>query len=780
MRWLLLLMVVLIPIVGPAVATSSDALGRSQDLIDCSAPTEVIVHRDETAGTYITVHNTADVNQRITVQALSVPEPLTTVGLPATLELVPNHLKQFSFGVRAPADAAFQTMTVTFAITSDVDPDVNETVMMNVTVAPRSNLNFGVDDFASFTVDETVRTAVAVNITNNASFTDEVTFSLYSTSSWAWGWSMPLTAGEEAYTTMAPDSLSYVYLWVDVPPVLDGAPLAQTGPRFTLSAVSGLDNALSTWTFDLLMNEKKNVSIDRLDASLTVAPNQDGRINAVVRNVGNTPNTLNITLQGLNPDGTPMLNAPASDRFSSNGWVVALFGGLEDVLLQPNESRVVEIGFQSPNDFVGEMHVELRVFASGASAAERTARTVATIERISSASASVNANECSSMLPNTSCQADITVENTGNAYNTLVLRHKSTTGGFIVGVPSVGLVMQPGESKTFPPVVVNAPEEASAFSLGSSVIEVLDDTGEVVDEVTLEFTIAPVIKWTFRNVDEELSVMGRLSVALEVRNDGNAVDGLVVQLQSSHAVDMGLIPPESALYEEGVEFPRSFEINDVPLNANITFRAWVQLPQDQTSNGTVYLNTTVRSKLAPDTFFVHTSTGDYLGVPWQSDPDEQGGLDWGSMANTAMLYARAWGGVIASVVLASLILYKAVVDRKRRLERASVLPYQEVQETSDDWMSKYQNESPVEPTPVVQPTASVPNETYQAMFRHEHGTASPAQPTVDSALVSAATSVLDGPQRKKKTPNESADVPNRTLPLPPNDDARQPVDDLEF
>ena len=38
---------------------------------------------------------------------------------------------------------------------------------------------------------------------------------------------------------------------------------------------------------------------------------------------------------------------------------------------------------------------------------------------------------------------------------------------------------------------------------------------------------------------------------MEVRNEGNAVDGLTVQLQSSHAVDMGFIPPDIAVYEEG-------------------------------------------------------------------------------------------------------------------------------------------------------------------------------------------------------------------------------------
>ncbi len=778
MRWLLLFMVVLLPILGPVAATTSETPARSQQFFDCTAPDDVIVHRNETAETYITVHNTADVNQRITVQPLNIPEPLTTVGLPATLVLVPNHLKQFSFGIRAPADAAFQSLTVTFSITSDVDPEVNETVVMNVTVAPRSNLNFGVNDVASFTVDEMVRTAVAVNITNNATLTDDVTFSLYSSSSWTWGWSMPNTSGDLAYTTMEPDTLSYVYLWVDVPPVLDGAPLVQTGPRFTLSAVSGLDKAVSTWTFDLLMNEKKNVSIDRLDASLTVAPNQDGRLNAVVRNVGNAPNTLNITLQGLNPDGTPMLEAPASDRFSSNGWVVALFGGLEDVVLQPNESRVVEIGFQSPNTFVGELHVELRVFADGAQSAERTARTVAVIERISSATASADPDACASMMPNTTCEADITVTNSGNAYSTLVLRHKATTGGFNVSVPNDGLMLQPGESKTFSPVVISAPQEALAFSLGSSVIEVLDDTGEVVDEVSLAFTIAPVVKWTFRNVDEDVSVKGRMSIEMEVRNDGNALDGLVVQLQSSHAVDMGFIPPDSALYEEGVEFPRSFEINDVPLNANFTIRAWVQLPQDETRNGTVYVNTTIRSKLAPDTPFVHTSTGDYLGEPWQSDAEDERGLGWSDMASTAVLYVRAWAGLVLSVVLASLIIYKAVVDRQRRQEHASVLPYQEVDETPEDWMSRYQSDPPAEALPAALPAASVPNETYQAMFRREHGSASPAQPTVDAALVSAATTVLDRPTEEPSQP--SVDVPKNNVPLPPETNAAHPVDDLEF
>ena len=67
--------------------------------------------------------------------------------------------------------------------------------------------------------------------------------------------------------------------------------------------------------------------------------------------------------------------------------------------------------------------------------------------------------------------------------------------------------------------------------------------------------VAPVIDWSFQNIEEQVNAKGRLSIAMEVRNEGNAVDGLTVQLQSSHAVDMGFIPPDIVVYEEGGEFP---------------------------------------------------------------------------------------------------------------------------------------------------------------------------------------------------------------------------------
>jgi hypothetical protein len=753
----MLLTVFLLPSLIPFSGTWAEEVGRDTEILDYTAPNQLYVHPNETISTYVTVHNKAEENQAFTIQPLSIPEPLSTVGLPVTELLVPNHLKQIAFGVRAPVGATYQNLTVSFSITSDLDSELNETVSMEVAIVPRSNLTFGVDDFTAFTVDELVRTAVAVNISNNASFTDDVTFSIGTSSSWNWGWNMPNTNGNEAYITMAPNTLSYVYLWIDVPAVVNGAPLAGTGPRFTLSATSGLDISVSTWSFDLLMNNKKNASIDHLESSLEVAPNQDGRLSAVVRNVGNTPNTLNITLQALTVEGSPVPGSNPSDRFNSSGWVVALFGGLEDIVLQPNESRTIEIGFQAPNEFQGEIHVELQVFANGAKSNARTANAVARINRISSGTLSAEETGCQSVQPNQSCTVNLGALNTGNSVNTYVLREVSTTGGFAVELPQEGLFVLPNQLKSFSVATITAPSDGMAFQTGSTTVELLDDTGAVVDDFEIQMRVAPKIEWTFRNVEEQVNAKGILSIAMEVRNDGNAVDGLIVQLQSSHFVDMGFIPPDIAIYEDGVEYPRSFEVNDIPLNSNFTIRAWVQLPQDQPTNGTVYINTTIRSRLAPEVPFVHTSTGDYLGVAWQPSEADEEGIDWSGMASTVVLYVEAWWGVVFSVFLASAILYKAVIDRQRRLEENEILPYQQTSNQSDDWMLRYQTETPAtEPEVQAGPAQEVPKAAYEAMFRHQHGMAEPTSASVDNTLVAAATVVLD--RRTEEASKSKADA----------------------
>ena len=96
-------------------------------------------------------------------------------------------------------------------------------------------------------------------------------------------------------------------------------------------------------------------------------------------------------------------------------------------------------------------------FARRGRAPTSVARTFAVIERVSAAEATMDAERCATVAPGSECEVEISVQNTGNAYTTLVLREQSTTGGFGVVVPEAGLLLQPGERKTFTPVVFRAP-----------------------------------------------------------------------------------------------------------------------------------------------------------------------------------------------------------------------------------------------------------------------------------------------------------------------------------
>ena len=734
----LLLLHLLIPAVHGADATQS----REGDIVSITAQEQVIVHRNETVSAYITVHNIVDVNQEFTITVVNMPSPLSSVALPLSETLVPNHLRQLVFGIRADQGASYQTIQVQFAISTDYDTDFSASVWMNVTIAPYSNLSFGVEGISSLVVDQKVRSSVAVNISNNASFEDIVSFDLYSSSGWNWGWNMNDVTDGRSHLTLQPDSLAYVYLWVDIPAIENGAPLEGTGPRFTLTAISGLDEATVAWSFDLLMNEFRNMSIDEVETETTLAPGEDGRLSVTVRNTGNIANRVNLTLLGLDENGVPLEGMNPSDRFNSSGWTVALFGGLEEIPLQPNESRTIEIGIQAPLEFSGEYYIELIAFPNGAQERTKTTQVQASIIREKSAELTYFEEGCREILPGSSCSATLTVENTGNSYNTYSLRVADAADHLNVTVPNQVILIQNTESKTFDLVEIFADLDALAFQQGDVEIEVLDDTFGVVGTVTVYTSVAPIINWSFINVVEEIDSKGRLSIAMDVRNDGNAVDGLLVQLQSSHATPMGFIPPFIAEVEEGVEFPRSFEVSDIPLGYNFTIRAWIDLPQDQTTNGTVYVNTSIRSQFAPDKAFVHTAEGDYLGKSWQPEEQVDEALDWSGMAATAWAYTKAWSGVIFAILFAGLVIYKAVTDRQRRMDEAQILPYQEREEVGD-WMEKF-NSNHEEVAPVIQKEAQpIPKDAFETIFKSRAGDSTPAAEPVDPRLRDAATVVLE-------------------------------------
>ena len=743
MRWWVVVVILLTPLFSSLVPAAAQP--ASNTIMEVVAEPNVVIHRDETITTYVTVHNTAEVAQTVTVEAASNITGLSVMGLPASQVMAANHLHQFTFEVMASVSAPFQSTNLTLRLIGDADQTLVLFVNMSVLVAPYSNLSWGVNGVSQFTVDETVRTSVAVNMTNDANLVDNVTFSLFSPSSWTWGWNMETNPQGHAMLNLSQGQTGYVYLWVDVPAVVDGAPLAGTGPRFTLTGVSGIDREAHIWEFDLLMNEKRNVSIDRVDTNLTLSPDQNGRIEITVRNVGNTVNTLNMSLLPVDEEEQPVDGRAASDRFNVSGWTVALFGGLEDVPLAPNESRVIEVGIQAPNDLSGELRVKMLVFARGATALRQEAVVSATIQRATGAELELQHQGCTGLNEANSCTVQTVVTNTGNSYNSFTVRSANITNGFNSNVTGTdGGFFLPNQEKALASFTFTSRSELLAFTSGSVDIEVVDDTGDILTSRAVNLRVSPRIRWNLTVVEETVDERGRLSMAFEVRNDGNAEDGLLVQLQSSHAVSMSLVPPEGALYEDGVLEPRSIELGSIPIGSTFTLRAWAQLPQDQTSNGTVYINTTLRSRYTPEDTFLHTTQADYLGTPWQQEAEDGGANAWSEGLALSVAYLKAWSGVlVATGVSVGLVVY-ALKARRQRQQDQSMMPYQQVDTTADDWMAKF-NQPTTDTTPSQPslPSPTVSKEEYQRRFRQEHGHARAQQAPVEPQLVDAAQLVLE-------------------------------------
>ena len=728
-----------------AIASVESQARESNEIMTLHTPSEVIVHRGEMSEVFFTTHNIADSIQTFTANIENVSSDLSITGLPLNYTLVENHLQQLKFNVTASSSSEYGSTFITLNITTDLDSSFVVSQIL-VTIAPQSNLTFGVSGISSFTVEAGSRTSVAVNITNNAMLDDNITYDIYSPSTFNWGWTMNETSGNNAFETLVPGQLSYVFVWIDIPEVIDGAPLQGQGPQFTLKAVSGLDRALSQWSFNLIYDSFRNASIDFAEPDLEIAPGEDGRLEITLRNTGNVDNRMNLTMQAIDENGDTLNGFTKSDRFENDGWTVALFNGLEDQFLAPNESRTIEVGFQSPVQYSGSIHVRFFVFALGAYERTYSIDVGATIVRERAGEASLSTAGCHDLLPLQSCNSTIEVTNTGNAIDYYSLELLSAPAFVDVSVPSTGIEITNSFSDEFPDITITASNDSIAFENGNVSIAVNFLNSEQLQIINIPVKISPVINWSFENVSEEIDSKGRLSIVMTLRNDGNAFDGLIVQLQSSHSTEMAFIPPFIAIVEEGVEFPRSFEIDDIPTGANFTLRAWVEIPVDQQANGTIWINTTVRSKFAPEIEFIHTSSADYRGIPWQPAAEEDEPLiDFAQIMSTTWLVLKAWSFVILAIFASSMILLKANTDRiSRKAEEAirSELYAQKNKspEQVDDWMGKFSQRSQ---QPEIESALHVQKEHFEQAFTSRAGVSQPATQPMEPSLRDAAATVLE-------------------------------------
>ena len=294
-------------------------------------------------------------------------------------------------------------------------------------------------------------------------------------------------------------------------------------------------------------------------------------------------------MEAIDELGQPIAGIAIADRIEYNGWTAALFGAKENIEIKPNQVRSFEIGIKAPSEYSGHFDVRVQVYPIGDISKKLNADVSADILWLRDGNFELDNEDCLQLLPGESCQSQFTITNTGNAMDVFEIKDINLPPFLLLDGIDTSYTLLPNQVITSEPVTLTAKSDLLAFENSEVEIQLfLAGTQQVISQSSIPVIIAPQINWTLENLIEEIDAKGRLSIAMTLRNDGNAVDGLVVQLECSHSTEMTFIPPNDAIIEDGVDLPRSFEINDLPLGSNFTIRAWAEIPDDQTSNGTMY------------------------------------------------------------------------------------------------------------------------------------------------------------------------------------------------
>lgn len=649
--------------------------------------------------------------------------------------------KRFLWTMTLPQATSYGMESINITIVDLIDQN-SQGINVDLKITAPSNVYFGNTQSSTFVVDPGIRTYVATNVTSNATLDDELTFSIQTESAWNWGWNMDEVNGSTSQLLLGPDTMDFVRIWIDVPQVINGAPLANQGPTFRLIGTSGLDGTSIAWDFTLEVSSFRNATIDAVQSNVVVDPDGNTRVDVTVRNTGNTPDTLAITLGNLAVNGVVSTEAD-SDRITSNGWTVALFNAFEDVFLMPNETRTVEIGVQAPAITSGTISVDLILHPTNFPFRTVRETAIVNIAWDREFEHSLEPVDCTYLQPNATCSASINLENLGNFADAVTVE--------LASLPSFVMDVYVGDSTfqlprygqgTFEAIEFMINENATAYQQGTVEFNLNLLNGGIIATYAVDVVVGPNVAWTFLDGVSEVDSRDVVSFAVQLRNDGNLEDGLIVQLQSSHSTDMGFAPPEGAIIDSDSTLPRTFEIGNLPRDSNFTLRGTAALPTDQTSNGTLVLDIVVRSIFDPETEFSYTIEEEFLGKQWRQDTQSDR-YSFSEFVEDLTLLAKGWWLVILSVAVSAVILNKAVRDRIQRNEQDEIMRQmnEKPKENQDDWMEKFNR--PSNQQPVIAESPQMDSDTFKRAFQSRSTPSAPALEPMPEPLRSAATTVLD-------------------------------------
>ena len=543
--------------------------------------------------------------------------------------------------------------------TFDDGNDWSERIELMIAITPYSDLSFGSSSGSKFRVEQVSRINVATNFTNAADYTDIVDFTLHSNSGWQSGWT------NSDSITLNPGGIDLIRFWIETPPVIDSSPLSGEGASFVLKGISSLDGASIEWQFSVVLDDFHNVSIDEVGDDLILDPGLSGRIEVNLRNSGNIPSAFSFSLSPLYENGAVVPGFDDNNIIEYNDWSVALYNTMQSTILQPGETRQIDVGFLAPMLGESSLQVRLNINPKGYESVMKSVELTVATQQIRMAEIIIDSQECAQVSPIESCIIFYELNHQGNMYDNLTVE-LSQIEGISAQTSQETWGVEIGESVRNLSLNITSIAGTIAYSDYTLTLNLLTSDGLLLDSKTISGNIGPRIEWVFEYTASAVDAEGKLSMTMVVRNDGNTIDGLIVRLSSTHFTDMSFIPPVGSIYEESEKI-RSFEMTNISIGDNFTLRAWIVIPDDQSNDGTIYANITAHSRLDDSNPLYYQAEADYLAA----DIIVEEGVIIEALSDGfqySLMIIKAWWYIVFSVLIAGLIVRKAANDRRLRME----------------------------------------------------------------------------------------------------------------
>ena len=186
----------------------------------------------------------------------------------------------------------------------------------------------------------------------------------------------------------------------------------------------------------------------------------------------------------------------------------------------------------------------------------RTVELSSGILLVQDSSLDIISTDCQSLLPEETCNPKFRLYNTGNFEQTYTVEIEEnldfiTSSNYVTKRYDV----ENNQYQDITDIYLTAVADSQALLTGTVNLNVKNDAGNIVATKSIDASIAPKVNWTIERFIQENDALGRLNIALTIKNLGNVDDGLIVQITSTHFTEMTLIPPDGAIFEQGVENP---------------------------------------------------------------------------------------------------------------------------------------------------------------------------------------------------------------------------------